>query len=445
MDASRPDPLPERSRRDGPRRALVDTGGGLWVSWYDLDGLATAWARQLERAGLRPGQRVAVREPAGVRFAALLHACLRGGFALVPLPVRAPDVATERLLADARPRAVVEDGELRLRDDAADGDPADAAVLYTSGTTGPPKGVRLSARALVASALGCQESLDSTPQDRWLLCLAPHHVGGLAILVRSAVSNQPVVTVSRFAEDRVLEALAREHCTLVSLVPTMLTRLLEAGGLEALRETRAILLGGAPAPAAQVREWARLGLPVCPTYGLTETGSQVATVPPGRAEELAGTAGFVHGQAQVRVEAGALVVAGPVLASGYVNPALGPIAPAFRTGDAGHLDARGALVVTGRLDDAIITGGENVQPEEVEAVLRSHPAVHDAAVRGLPDERWGAVLEALVVAPGLDPEALVEFARAQLPSFKVPRRVRLVDALPRSEGGKLLRRDLDRP
>lgn len=436
------DPLLERSRRDGPRRAIVDASAGFWVSWFDLDGLATGWSRQFERLGVRPGQRIAVQEPAGVRFAALLHACLRGGYVLLPLPTRAPQAAIDRILADARPRAVVREGEAGLAEHAADGVEGDACVLYTSGTTGPAKGVRLTARNLVASALGCQESLASTPQDRWLLCLSPHHVGGLSILVRSAVSNQPVVTVARFEEERVLEALTRERCTLVSLVPTMLIRLLEAGGLTALRSTRAILLGGAPAPADRVREWARLGIPVCPTYGLTETGSQIATVPPGRAEELAGTAGFVHSHAEVRVEAGELVVGGDVVAAGYVNAELGPIAPAFHTGDLGHFDDRGALVVTGRRDDAIITGGENVQPEEVEAVLRSHPAIRDAAVVGRSDDTWGQIVEAVVVADGVGADELVAFAREHLPSFKVPRRVRFADALPRSEGGKLLRREL---
>ena len=421
---------------------MVDAGAGFWTSWFDLDGLATAWARQLARLGVRPGQRVAIQEPAGIRFAALLHACLRGGFALVPLPMRAPETAIDAILADARPSVLVREGEARALDGGAEGGPGDACILYTSGTTGPPKGVRLTAGNLVASALGCQESLGGTPNDRWLLCLSPHHVGGLSILVRGAVSNQPVVTVPRFEEAAVLEALARERCTLVSLVPTMLVRLLDAGGLEALRSTRAILLGGAPAPAARVIEWARLGIPVCPTYGLTETGSQVASVPPGRAEELAGTAGFPHSQAEVRIEDGEVVVSGPVVAAGYVNPDLGAIAPSFRTGDAGHFDARGALVVTGRLDDTIITGGENVQPEEVEAVLRAHPAVHDAAVVGRPDDTWGQVLEALVVARPVAGADLVAFARERLPAFKVPRRVVFVDRLPRSEGGKLLRREL---
>lgn len=433
------DILRERSRRDGPRRALVDAGAGFWISWFDLDGLATAWARRLERLGLAPGQRVAVREPAGARFAALLFACLRQGYTFVPLPLRAPPAEIDRLLADSRPRALVEDGEPALRGEFAPGTAGDACIVYTSGTTGRPRGVRLTAANLVASAEGCQESLGSTPEDRWLLCLAPHHVGGLAIFLRAALGNQPLTVVPRFEEARVLEGLARERCTLLSLVPTMLVRLLDAGGLEALTQVRAILLGGAPAPAETVRAWARLGLKVCPTYGLTETGSQVATVPPGAAEALAGTAGFPHSRATVEIESGEIVVGGAVLAPGYTDTA---IEPPLHTRDGGELRADGALVVSGRLDDAIITGGENVQPQEVESVLRAHPAVRDAAVVGIPDPTWGSVLEARVVAAGVAPEELVAFARERLAAFKVPRRVRFVDQLPRSEGGKLLRKQL---
>ena len=435
------DVLRERSRRDGPRRALVDAGAGFWISWFDLDGLATAWARRLDRLGVQPGQRVAVREPAGARFAALLFACLRLGCTFVPLPVRAPQREVDRLLAACRPRVLVADGEPELREDFKPGPDADACIVFTSGTTGVPRGVRLTAANLVASAEGCQESLASTPEDRWLLCLAPHHVGGLAIFVRAAVSNQPVTVVPRFEPERVLEGLARERCTLLSLVPTMLVRLLDAGGLETLTRVRAILLGGAPAPAATVRAWARLGLNVCPTYGLTETGSQVATVPPGAAEALAGTAGFPHSRATVAVEKGEIVVGGPVLGPGYIDVA---IEPPFHTRDGGELRADGALVVTGRLDDAIITGGENVQPLEVEEVLRTHPAVRDAAVIGLPDATWGNLLEAHVVAIGVEPEELVAYARERLAGFKVPRRVRFVDRLPRSDGGKLLRRQIRR-
>jgi O-succinylbenzoic acid--CoA ligase len=314
-------------------------------------------------------------------------------------------------------------------------------VLYTSGTTGRPKGARLTLANHVASARGCQAQLGAGETDRWLSLLAPHHVGGLAMFLRAAICNQPLVTVTRFDEPAALEAIEADRPTLLSVVPTMLARLLDAGGPEPLRGLRAILVGGAPAPVDQVRRWAALGLPVCPTYGLTETCSQVTLVPPGRAAELAGTAGTVCPHASIAIEEGEIVVSGPSVSPGYVTAGIEP-APAagrFRTGDLGRLDDD-VLTVLGRGDATIITGGENVHPEEVEATLRAHPGVSDAAVAGRGDERWGQLVAAWVVAEGATAEDLERWCRERLPAFKVPRRWSFVERVPRSEGGKLLRR-----
>lgn len=432
-------------RGDGPRRALVDRGAGFWVTWNDLHGLAVDWGRRFRSLGIQPGERIAAAEPAGIRFAAIVHACLRLGVALVPISPRAPAAEVERILADCRPRLLVREGDVQELPEPAAGDQGDAFVLYTSGTTGPPKGVRQTAANHLASALGCQESLGSAEGDRWLLCLSPHHVGGLSILFRSAVLNQPVISLARFDPAAVLAALREERPALVSLVPTMLVQLLREGGADELRRLKAILIGGAPAPAGLVRSWAEQGLPVCPSYGLTETCSQVAVVPPGRAGELAGASGYAHSGARLEIVDGEIAVSGPVVSPGYLNPELerAPRGGRFATGDAGRLDPDGLLWVEGRLDDAIITGGENVQPEEVEAVLRTHPAVADAALVGRPDETWGQVLEALVVpARPVQPDELTAFCRERLAPFKVPRKLRFVRSLPRSEGGKLLRREL---
>ncbi|HLH68960.1 MAG TPA: class I adenylate-forming enzyme family protein [Candidatus Dormibacteraeota bacterium] len=438
------DPLRELAARHGPRRALVDYTAGFWVSWHALDDLAQTWARRLEREGVRPGQRVAVVEPAGVRFAALLHACLRLGAAMVPISPRAPDPERERILADCRPRLLIREGEVEPLPEPALGAAGDVCVLYTSGTTGPPKGVRLTLANLETSARGCCRMLQAGDRDRWLLMLSPHHVGGFAMFLRSALCNQALVTVARFEEEAVLEAIASTRPTLTSVVPVMLDRLLAAGGAEALRGLRAILVGGAPAAPAQLRRWLDLGLNVCPSYGLTETASQVALTPPGRARELGGSAGMVCPHARIEVEEGEIVVGGPCVSPGYVNPELRPAPEGgrFRTGDLGRLRPDGALEVFGRRDDVIITGGENVHPEEVEAVLRAHPAVTDAAVAGRPDPLWGEVVTAWVVADGTAPAELEAWCRARLAPFKVPRAWRLVERLPRSEGGKLLRRAL---
>lgn len=442
------DPLRERAARHGLRRALIDRSAGFWASWFNLDGLAHTWARRFEAEGLRPGERVAVIEPAGIRFSSLLHACLRTGAAIVPISPRAPSLDVERVLADCRPRLLVRDGELERQPDPGLGVAGDACVLYTSGTTGPPKGVRLTLANHAASAHGCQEALATSEHDRWLLVLSSHHVGGLAILMRGLFGNQTVVTLARFDERAVLDAIEAERPTLLSVVPTMLARLLDAGGLEALRRLRAILVGGGPAPALGVRRWVEVGLNVCPTYGLTETCSLVAIVPPGRAAELGASAGLVSPHTAVTIaddqsaEGGEIVVSGPTVSPGYVDASIEP-APrngSFRTGDLGRLD-NGVLTVLGRRDDTIVTGGENVRPEEVEAALRSHPRVSDAAVAGRPDDLWGQVVAAWVVADAGTAQADLErWCRERLPAFKVPRRWQFVDRVPRSDGGKLLRR-----
>jgi O-succinylbenzoic acid--CoA ligase len=437
------DPLAERAAQAPGRVALLDLGLGLRLTWSDLDRLASDWAGRLQREGAVAGDRVAVVEPAGARLAALLFGCLRAGTVLVPLSPRAPEADLRRCLDDCRPGLLIRDGDVVESDPRAPAGPVgDLCLLYTSGTTGPPKGVRLTAANHTASALGCLESLGGDAQDRWLCVLSPHHVGGLAIFFRSAFADQPLVALPWFDESQVAEALRRYRPSLVSLVPTMLARMLEAGGGQALARCRAILLGGAPATAAQIAAWSDRGLPICPSYGLTETCSQVATIPPGQAGQAGGGA-VIHSQASIETIEGEIVVSGPVLSPGYWNAGLpGFSRGRFFTGDLGHLDESGRLHVTGRRDDAIITGGENVQPEEVEAVLLAHPGVREAAVAPRPDPTWGQVLEALIVAEGLEADSLVAWCRGRLPGFKVPRRIRFVESLPRNEGGKLLRRQL---
>ena len=445
-----------RATPDAP--AIVEVDTRLRVNWFTLDDLAHTWLRRLRREGVDPGHRVVVAEPAGVRFAALLFACVRLGAAMIPLSPRAPASERARVLSDARPHAIIEDGELTLLRDAVQGEPDDAFVLYTSGTTGAPKGVRQTMANHLASAAACRASLQTTEEDRWLLMLQPHHVGGLAIFLRGAAQAQPVIVVPRFDETAVLQAMRQYRPTLVSAVPTMITRLVEAGGLDVLRQVRVILLGGAPAPRGQLEGWLQAGIPISASYGLTETTSQIATVPPGRGLELLGTAGVVNPGATIEVlprpelapagdpdpeSVGEIVVEGPVVSPGYVNPAI-PDAPAggrFYTRDLGRL-RDGALTVLGRVDDAIITGGENVQPDEVEAVLRAHPAVQDAAVAGRPDPTWGEVVTAWVVAGPVSDAELQAWCRERLAPPKVPRRWRRVATVPRSEGGKLRRGEL---
>ncbi|HLH15099.1 MAG TPA: AMP-binding protein, partial [Solirubrobacteraceae bacterium] len=357
---------------------------------------------------------------------------------------------------------------------------ATALVIHTSGTTSAPRPVQLTYGNVLWSALGSAVALGLDPRERWLCALPLSHVGGLSILLRSTIYATSAIVHERFDTEAVLRALNAGEATLVSLVATTLARLLDAG-LQRPPALRCALTGGGPVPGALLARAWRAGVPVSLTYGLTETCSQATTTP------LA--AAFAHEQpaheerAAENSPGGAPTElsepnelntappdepsrpqepnAGPPLfctrlriaPDGEIlvrGPTVAPAAPAedgwLHTGDLGELDADGALRVRGRKADTIVSGGENVAPAEVEAVLESHPGVLEAAVIGRPDERWGEAVAAIVVArPGaeLDLAQLRAHCAARLAPFKVPKSLTLADApLPRTRSGKLQRREL---
>src|SRR3954468_10600018 len=378
-------------------------------------------------ANLEPGARVGIALAPGEDFAVALHAALLAGSLVVPIDPRLTeaerpdvDVVVDRTLP-ARCAAAAQPYEHDLD--------APAILVHTSGTTSAPKPVRLTFGNWLWSALGSGVALGIDPDERWLCALPLSHVGGLSILLRSAIYGTTAIVHERFDTERVLAELRRpDGPTLVSLVPTTLARLLDAG-LERPPALRWALLGGAPLPAALLERAARAGVPVAPTYGLTEACSQVTT----------------HGVPLfcTRValdDDGEIVVSGPT-----VSPDAGP---QLRTGDLGAWDAQGRLRIVGRKADTIVTGGENVAPAEVEAALEAHPAVAEAAAVGRPDPEWGEAVVALVrlrdgAAAGADElRAHCAGTRAR---FQGPKAYIFVDEpLPRTGSGKLLRRALPR-
>jgi O-succinylbenzoic acid--CoA ligase len=399
------------------------------LSYEQLDESVSRCARRLVALGVEAGDRVATTLPPSPAFAELLHALPRLGAALVPLN---PASAGPQLDV-ARPALLVEEP---LDGDEADVEPSSRCdpeavhtVVFTSGTTGRPKAVELTLANHAASAIASAWTLGVAPDDRWLCPLPLFHVGGLAILMRSALYGTTALLHDGFNAQRVKRSLQEGEATLVSLVPTMLVRLRDAG-LERAPALRAALLGGGPVPG-DLLEWARKrDLPVMGTYGMTECASQVATAAPG---ELAAAA--LPG-VELRVEPdGEILVRGPMVArdalaaDGWLH-----------TGDLGRLDEHGRLRVEGRLKEVIVTGGENVAAAEVEEALVSHPDVADAAVVGRPDPEWGEAVTAFVVLrPGVAPVGLEDWCRERLAAFKVPKRIATVETLPRSPAGKLLR------
>jgi len=407
-----------RARPDHP--ALVTARATL--SHAEL--LDAAWAAELP-AG--PGERVALSLAPGAGFVVALHACLLRGAVAVPVDARLGEeeraareaacahVVREPLAAGSRPAA---------RDPAVTHDlSAPAIVVHTSGSTGAGTPVELTYANWLWSALGSSVALGHPRDERWLCALPLSHVGGLSVLLRAAIGATTVVLHERFDTDSVLAELMRAGgATAVSLVPTTLARLLDAG-LRAPPALRAALTGGAPIPPALLERARAAGVPAVATYGLTEACSQVATD---------GAPLFCT---RVRVEGGEILVRGPTVAPGTVDTD-----GWLHTGDLGRLDEDGRLTVTGRAGDTIVTGGENVAPAEVEAVLERHPAVAEAAVHGRPDAQWGEAVVATVVLRDPASEAdLLAHARAHLAAFAVPKAVAVVDALPRTPSGKLRR------
>jgi len=313
--------------------------------------------------------------------------------------------------------------------------------LLTSGTSGASRAVGLTYGNFLWSAVGSAFNLGVDPSDRWLCCLPLYHVAGLSILMRSVIYGTGAVIHDGFDPDRVARSLAEDGVTLVSLVTTQLVRLLEAE--VDLSGPRAIVVGGGPVPVDVIDEAASRGATVVQAYGMTETCSQVTTLSPGEARSKAGSAGRPLLTTHLRIQDGEILVQGPTVAPGMADED-----GWLHTGDLGRIDEDGFLYVEDRLGDLIVTGGENVLPAEVEAVLLRHPDVADAAAVGRPDERWQEAVTAVVVlregaAP--DAERLREHCAAALAGFKVPKRFEFVGALPRTAAGKLLRRQLREP
>ena len=400
---------------------------------------------------------IALPRPAA---ATAVVAAWEAGEAVLPLDPDAPAPELAGALAAARPTHLLDsDGRSRLRG----GEPVEpgiAAVVATSGTNGLPKAVELGADAISSSALAVSAALGAGPGDRWLCCLPMHGVAGLAVLARAWRTGLPVEVHQRF--DPAAVGAAAGRATLVSLVPTMLRRLL-AAGVEVARFRR-VLLGGGPIPADLIEEAAGLGVGLVRTYGLTETfGGVVHDGHPldGVELEIGGSGGLQPtppehrepgalkpGPPEHREPDGEILVRGPMLFRRYRGDPERTAAALrggwLRTGDLGRLDPDGHLVVLGRRDELVISGGINVHPAEVEAVLATHPAVAEAAVAGRPDQEWGQRVAAFVVPrdPAAPPTLteLRAFALERLAPAKAPRELVLVPALPRGPSGKLLRR-----
>lgn len=480
--------------------ALALKVGAVELSYRDLQAKASALSAVLLSRGVGKGDRVAVLASPSERTVALLHAVARVGAVAVPLNHRQSTPELLSQLGDSGPSLVLHDhalgartrgleGRWELLSDSAAESEAEGlepvlghrldlssphAIIYTSGSSGAPKGVELTLSNLLWNSISIALRVGASSADRWLLCMPLFHVGGYTIVFRSVLHGSGVVLHPRFDPKRVSLSLDNDGITLVSFVPAMLTAVLEARGGKPLDpKVRLIFLGGGQPPAGLVAAVRERRLPVLLTYGMTETCSQVALS--SLSSSLAGPVYQSVFPSEVAVvtrpgkkggvelaspgEVGEVAVRGPTLFKGYWHKTALTRAQFkggwFLTGDVGVIQARpgsrggatGGISILGRREETIVTGGEKVFPAEVEAALREHPAVKDAVVVGLDDARWGQrVVAAIETKPEFRdaPPAAAEltaFLRERVGRYKIPKQYHFWRALPRTPTGKARRGD----
>jgi O-succinylbenzoic acid--CoA ligase len=487
-----------RAAENAPDHLAIKCGETRWT-FAQLDQQAIMLARQFAAVGVRAESRVAILARNGLEYVATVHALTRLGAILIPLNIRLTseelvwqvhDVEATHLMNDsahesqARTIALAQPGlfqasllvepetsqvflqgyvetNLALQDTINLS--AIQSIMYTSGTTGTPKGVIITYGMQWWNAVGSALNLGHRLEDCWLACLPLFHIGGLSILMRSVINRISVIVQEKFDASAVNAAIREEEVTIISVVAVMLQRMLADLDIQQKsypNTLRCVLLGGGPAPQPLLEDCAARDIPVVQTYGLTESCSQAVTLSPADALRKLGSAGRPLLPVQLRIttnegriaapdEPGVISLKGPSITTGYDHR---PEATeqAIRdgwlsTGDIGYLDAEGYLYVLDRRSDLIISGGENVYPAEIEAILLSHPDVEEAGVCGQNDPQWGQIPIAFVhLKPNSSTTSstLLAYLQPRLARYKLPRAIHIVSQLPRNSSGKLLRREL---
>lgn len=465
------DPIAYQRHASPKKTALMDAQTGEEWTYREFDREVEAVASRLRSLGVGSGDQLGTLLDTTPAFAYLVHATWRLGAILVPLNTRLAEVelraqidrvdlaaliyeeiyATKAArIGSELPSRSLPELHAEQRSAFSSENPSiesSRTMVFTSGTTGEPKAVVLTGKNLVSSAFASAFRLGVLPEDRWYDPLPGYHMGGLSPIVRSALYGTTVVLEPEFNATRALDHLRTYDATGVSLVPTTLNRMLDAGNFP--DSLRFVLTGGAPTSTELIERCRSRDVPIYPTYGMTETASQISTATSEEAFRHPERVGRPLAFTRVRAvegddvlpagKPGELVVSGPTVMDGYygdeaaTDDAFGP--EGYHTGDLGIVEHDGSIRVLGRLDDVIITGGENVHPAEVSGVLTEHPAVEAAAVVSLPDVEWGEQIAALVVSENVCEHDLCAYLTDRLADYKHPKTIGFADSLPRTASG----------
>jgi o-succinylbenzoate---CoA ligase len=468
-----------------PNRIALRTEKESWT-FKELDQRAQTFAKQFAALGIKKGDFTALLVENSIQTAAILHALQYLGAVIVPLNNRLTPSELIFQLQDCEAKLLFYDPsfsesvniiseelpelalttyeqvtnlsplEMKLQTEIK----LDAlhTIMYTSGTTGNPKGVMLTYGNHWWSAVNSSLNLGLHENDCWLCAVPLFHMSGLSILIRSVIYGSSVLIHERFDSQKVNDAIINEKVTIISVVSAMLSKMLHTLDTSYPETFRCMLLGGGPAPLTLLETCKEKMIPVFQTYGMTETASQVVTLSSEYMLSKLGSAGKPLFTNQLKIEKdekdalpneiGEIVVKGPTITKGYLNRE-DATKKAIQndwlyTGDLGYLDEEGFLYVVDRRSDLIISGGENIYPAEVEAALLSHPCVLEVGVTGLKDDQWGQVPIGFVTLKtnSVTEEELLSYCSERLARYKVPKIIYFVKELPRNASNKLLRRQL---
>lgn len=479
--------------------ALKDDATGRSFTYSQCYALINRGASFLrDNFGVRKGDRVAILSMNEVEYILLFFSLQKLGAIMVPLNVRLTPREIAFMLRDAEPRLIIFqqqfeqtiaaidssilpkkripfDGEGGLVSHLFDPSlPSDhvsvdadfstpCMILYTSGTTGTPKGALITNGMLFWNSINTTMRLNITQADSALIFAPFFHTGGWNVLTTPFLHRGArLINLRKFDPDRVLHLCDAERVTILFGVPTMMDMMYRSSLFSSvsLKTVRYAIVGGEPMPIHLIRIWQEKGVPIRQGYGLTEFGPNVFSLNEEDALRKIGSIGFpnfyVHakivndaGQELPHNEIGELVLRGPVCTPGYWNNEEATIQSIrdgwFHTGDLVRRDAEGYYYVVGRKKDMYISGAENVYPAEVEQFLQTHPNIREVAVIGVPDEKWGEVGKAFIVlneGVSMSEEEVIEYCKGNLAKFKIPKYVEFIESLPKSESGKILKRAL---